>query len=1774
MTLLILSFLSKHRLSLLKSKLIHLFLILAAMLISSSVSPQVISDFTTLSVNSGCGSLVVEFQDLSTGAPNTWLWDFGNGNSSSLQNPTVIYTSPGIFDVTLIISDSITNDSKVSNGLIKVFDTPISKISTNSILNGCIPLEVNFEDISVSNNLIVNWQWDFGDGGASNLQNPIYNYNSDGNFSVSLLVTDLNGCQSLSTQTNLIEVNELPVVNFISDIPFSCNPTELITFTNNTLGLADYIWNFGDGNSSILENPIHNYAAGTYSVSLLAKLGACIDTLLKTNYIVVGEELNSDFITDINYGCEGMQVNFTDKTTNSPDTWLWDFGDGSVSTLENPTHIFLVSGEYDITLTTSKNGQCSDTKIFYSAIQVYENPEVQISADTTYGCFSPFNVEFSEQTINAVSWYWDFGNGANSTLQFPTAEFLNYGIYDISLVVTNSKGCIDTKLFSDFIKVEKITIDISANELNGCVPFNVNFLDSTNSIRPIVDWSWSFGDGNFSNLENPIHQYTSAGLFDVSFVITNDYGCTANKIFQEFVQVYELPQANFQANQLVNCPGGDIYFSDLTISGSSLTNWFWDFGDGNISNLQNPIFQYQLTGIYDISLIAASNNCTDTFKIFNYIEILEPTAIFIEEYNCDNPLKVEFESLSIGADNILWDFGDGNTSVQINPIHTYAVKGDYNVTLSANNNLTGCTHKLVKPIKLTIPVASFDYLINSNNGYEDSVGCAPKRVYLNNTSQDMSYFKVLWSDGYIGYGIVDHLITNASYLDVKMIVSDIHQCKDTMTYNNMFRINDVEADFEIGNVLGCDSMIVDFVNLSSPASSVIWDFGDGGSSMISNPQNIYYSEGYFDVTLYVKSSEGCKDTLERLEYIQLQYPTSYFNSNTQVLCPADSVHFINLSDGVNITSTWDFGDGHVSTQTNPYHSFNSNGIYDITLLITDSFNCTSNIVLTNYIQVLKPTADFTSSGVSSNCPPFISSFTNASSNDVINWDWLFSDGGSSFLTNPSHLFLVSGVFDVILIVENSYGCKDTLEENGLVNISGPDGSFSISDSSICKGDSVMFIPSVINTDNYLWDFGNGVLSSDSLPFSIYIDDGIFTPSLIIENISGCQLTINNLDTIRVRSVNVDAGVNFKICEGDKVQLNATGDATQFTWIPNIALNNSNIFNPIAHPVNDIMYSIYHSDGICEATDSVFVKVNNEVPIPTFTSTNHCYGEAINFIGNSGLLTANIGWEWSFGSNINNPVQKLNLGLNAIQLIVVNLDNGCSDTLLSVIEVYPLPIASFTANEVCLGEPTIFINNSSDNVVDWEFIMNDGSGSFSNISTNYTYQNSGVYYPTLVVNSDFGCTSKHTSKIEINELPIADFLVEDNCVGEENIFTDMSTISNGIISNWVYVFGDGSDDGLESIEKHEYTQAGLYNVKLNVITNKGCESYIVKETKVYDVPIIDFTSDQYCLGNPTNFSNFSTLDNGNIIEWEWSFGDRLGATNFEHPNYTYVEPGDYPVTLTATSDFGCISSLIKNISILELPVANFIFDSTTCLGDEINFIDKSINLNANLVSWNWNLGNDLVFSTQNILYRYEYPGIYDVTLSVISDRGCTHDTTFVNAVEVFSNPVADFNASTYSTTELNSKINFYNNSNGENSYLWDFDNGVISSEINATIDFSDIRTYDVLLQVISVDGCEDEMIKTINITPKFTLFTPNSFTPNGDGNNDVFLAEGNGVDSFEMQVFDRWGGKVFESSDIEYGWNGLDDSNNIVGIGKYMFHISLYDYNGKLWVYNGELNLMR
>ena len=1221
---------------------------------------------------------------------------------------------------------------------------------------------------------------------------------------------------------------------------------------------------------------------------------------------------------------------------------------------------------------------------------------------------------------------------------------------------------------------------------------------------------------------------------------------------------------------VTGCGSLVVEFKDL--STISPTSWLWDFGNGDTSTLKNPIAVYNTPGFYDVVLKVSDGFLTNIKTVSSYIKVYEePIAFLKATYNCIDPLSVEFTNLSVGANNFLWDFGDGTISNQTNPNHVYSALGVYNVILTVGNNITSCTHEFLKQVKLTQPIANFDYLINPNNGYEDSVGCVPKRAYLKQNSQDWSFYKVLWSDGYIGYGRVDHLFLDTGTFDVTMIITDIHGCKDTATIENMYHMRDVNADFGVTNVLGCDSFFVEFEDLSNPPSSVNWDFGDGTTSILNNPQHIYYNEGVYDVTLYAESFYGCRDTIKRLEYVKFKHPVADLSSNIQDICEGDQVQFTNHSDGLSITSSWDFGDGTTSNILHPNHAFLTNGFYNINLLVTDSFGCTDILNLNNYIEVLSPTADFSSLGLSSNCPPLISSFTNLSSSDASLFEWNFGDGGTSLIEHPSHLYSNSGLFDVSLIVENTFGCKDTLVQNSFVDMSGvfPTGNFIVSDTLICKDESVVFTPTVVNTDNFLWDFGNGVVSTDSLATAIYSNVGMFIPTLIIENSSGCQLIVNSDDTIKVKEVNVDAGVDVAICEGESVQLNAIGNSLLFTWSPANALSSINTSNPQANPTTSGFYYINHTDGLCTAIDSLFVTVHNDVPNATFVSSNHCELDVTSFVANSGLSSSNNTYTWSFGQNGQLVNSVLNVGNNNISLIIENLNNSCKDTLVQNVEIFQNPVADFLVADICLGASVAFADNSSSNTTVWAYDFGDGIGVSADQNPTYTYTNPGVYTVTLSLTSDMGCEDSIMKDVIVHALPIADFSIENHCEGDGNVFTDLSSVVNSDIALIEYNFNDGFISS-DSMVTHIFNGYGLFDVVLTATSTDGCSSSKVKTTEVFANPIVDFVASQFCFGEQTIFNDFSFVPDANITSYNWNFGLE-GSSTTKNTSHVFSSHGVFDIDLSIMSDRGCEGMLSKKITIHKLPSADFKIASDICLGDEVEISYLS---DANVAAWNYNFGDGSFSTEQHPIHTYTSISSFDVSLEVISAKGCKNDTTMSAIIQVHALPIADFQASTLFASELSPEINFYNHSKDATFFMWNFDNGEYSSEENPIVSFYNPQIYNVVLRATNEIGCSSEMIKTVQINPEYTFFIPDAFTPDGDGLNDVFEAQGNRISSFEMQVFDRWGGIVFSSASIELGWDGNNSSGEQLRDGIYLYHIALYDLNERLWVYNGELKLMR
>ncbi|MFH1321971.1 MAG: PKD domain-containing protein, partial [Bacteroidota bacterium] len=319
--------------------------------------------------------------------------------------------------------------------------------------------------------------------------------------------------------------------------PDQCSPN-IVEFTDTSSNAVSWFWNFGDGDTSTLQNPVHLYnSSGSYPVYLTTTTaGGCSYTIVQIITVVT-------FGFDTDPYCEIPDTNFPANLNffaNTPDvdSWFWDFGDGSTSTLEDPSHNYATGGIYNITLIIS-DGTCTDTLSYQLMLGQPGIPlDFQISdsasADTDSishfylsGC-APLTVYFNNMLPGSTSWYWNFGDGNTSTLENPSNMYTSPGIYDVTLIAQNTSGLYDTIIMPGYISVSGAIADFSIVQTTGCDSIMTSFTDNSYNA---VQWSWDFGDGAASNQQNPVHNYPVSNNIYPVILITNDtMGCSDMKI--------------------------------------------------------------------------------------------------------------------------------------------------------------------------------------------------------------------------------------------------------------------------------------------------------------------------------------------------------------------------------------------------------------------------------------------------------------------------------------------------------------------------------------------------------------------------------------------------------------------------------------------------------------------------------------------------------------------------------------------------------------------------------------------------------------------------------------------------------------------------------------------------------------------------------------------------------------------------------------------------------------------------------------------------------------------------------------------------------------------------------------------------------------------------------------------------------------------------------------------------------------------------------------------
>ena len=480
-----------------------------------------------------------------------------------------------------------------------------------------------------------------------------------------------------------------------------------VVFTNTSVGgVSQYLWTFGDGATSSAENPSHIYTVpGVYTVTLTASDGATVsNTLTRTSYISVYTAPTASFVGVPTSGTVPLLVDFTNNSSNYTGS-AWDFGDGGTSTDTNPSHTYNATGWYTVTLTVTGPGG-SDTlvrPIYIQVNAVWQPVVANFYGAPTSGDAPPLTVVFTNTSTGELtgtltfplSSLWDFGDGSTSTDRNPTHTYTASGVYTVTLHVSNILGS-DTLTRVSYITVNYVPVaaDFTGTPTSGLAPLGVNF--SNTSTGDFTASSWTFGDGGSSTATNPFHSYTTPGVYTVSLQVSGPGGSdTETKI--SYIQVFTAPVADFLGTPTSGTPPLAVTFTN---NSSNYTSSSWDFGDGSTSTATNPSHTYNAIGWYTVTLTVTGPGGSDTLVRPAYIQVnAVPQPVVANFYGAPTsgsaPLTVVFTNTSTGELsgtltfplNSWWDFGDGSTSTDTNPTHTYTMPGVYTVSLYVSNIL-------------------------------------------------------------------------------------------------------------------------------------------------------------------------------------------------------------------------------------------------------------------------------------------------------------------------------------------------------------------------------------------------------------------------------------------------------------------------------------------------------------------------------------------------------------------------------------------------------------------------------------------------------------------------------------------------------------------------------------------------------------------------------------------------------------------------------------------------------------------------------------------------------------------------------------------------------------------------------------------------------------------------------------------------------------------------------------------------------------------------------
>lgn len=1280
-----------------------------------------------------CPNTNISFSVYNTGTINSYLWNFGDGSTSSQEYPSHSYAGAGDYTASV----------HITNGCADTTLTTIIQIRNDIHITGNIYLNINPKIIcpntSVSFNAsasgVTNYLWNFGDGIVSTNSYSSHTYSALGTYIVSLKLINNCGMDTTVFDTVYVENN----VHFSGNIntsisPKTVCPNSTVSFFSNTSGATSYLWNFGDGITSNSGMTYHSYSsAGTYYVSLKLINNCGIDTMVYDTVYVKNDLHFSGQVTpsispDPHIVCPNTYLSFY---YGYPDfaSLQWDFGDGATSTDMSESHAYSSPGTYNISLHLTNN--CGNDTTVYDVVEVNDSlhfpSQTVIYSDPNPSCPNS-NILFYTNP-SAKYYLWSFGDGTTSAQSYVYHSYSDTGNYQVSVKLTNGCG-IDTTVFTSINIVGnlhysgQVYYSILPNPV--CPDANVYFSVSQN--QGTLSYLWTFGDGDTSANNHVSHSYQTAGNYAVSIRLTN--GCGIDTTIHDTVRVK--PNLHFVApvyltfNKTV-CPNEPVSFSvsndPYTSFSQSVASWLWAFGDGSVSTSQYPSHTYTSTGTYIVSL-KLTNACgldttiTDSIMIKPNLHFSGNIPLYISpQVVCPN--NEVFFYVERSAASYLWDFGNGLASTQrYTSQDTYTNTGTYQVSLTLTN---GCGFDTT--VYGQVEVKNNLHVTNAQIYFSpDTVMCPGSTIWFDAAPSGYTY---LWDFG-VGSNSTEQ--------------APSHQFPGSGNYN---------VSVKITNGCNFDTTVYQAIHIQNNAAANPndYDFSRLNDTVCLNDTAIFYFEYPNEGTYLINFGDGTTSTVSTPFYLNNQYYLDFFK-----------------------------------------HKYTSTGNYTATVTFTtfcgEVITKSTGLIVGNH-TLINIDMDYFSENTCKNQPI---EFLGLGGSHYV---WNFGDGSSSVTQNAgvstvTHTFTNAGTFTVSLTASNSCGTSDTRTFQIYIdNCSTTLNVNAGSDKFINCGSSVNLNAMVYYPDTgnvaYSWSPSAGLSATNiANPVADPVTNSIYTVTVTAPG--GETATDQVKVTVTPIAVTTNPDVTINCTSSTTLNASTTATGATFNWSPSTGLSATNIANPVAGPLHTTVYTVTVTAGSCTATGDVLVSVSSPDYGTNFYASQTVFNEppfAVQFVNSTPALLA-YNFTWHFGDETSqssnngfiNHTYQYN-GTYTVTLIAAG-NNGCDDSLVRTGYIYCTggmdgpPNAGFTASPTTVnaGETVSFTDNSTNSPTGWKWIFPGGTPGSSTLQnpSGIVYNNSGIYNVTLIATNNTGSDTL----TKINYITVNTDGIDDNNQAEKPV----------------------------------------------------------------------------------------------------------------------------------------------------------------------------------------------------------------------------------------------------------------------------------------------------------------------------------------------------------------------------------------------------------------------